>query len=438
VKKVVIAVIIIVLIAATCGFIWLRRTGAVTDHNVASVEAARDTFVIKITEPAEIKPKTARTISAPFTGKIAKMIKEGSHVEPGDPIVWFDTTEIEKQLLDAEAQLIVAENASEQKKANVALTFFKNEMAIESASNELERSRSQKELSRIQVDKKRVLFENELASESDVQQAKLALESATLNVKKMMMNLRKATEDYTAGKVIQQAELISAEATLTRNKQTVERYREQMDKAAIKAEAPGIVVYAKEYRGSGEYKRLQEGDQVWQNRAIAELPDFSIMTAVLYVKEVDLNRVKVDQTATVRVEAYPDMVLHGKVSNVSQVAGEQSPWQRSTEGASSFEVTVLVEGTDPRIRPGMSAIVDLIIDEVPDSVYVPQESVFEDGEDAVVYVDTGRGYEKQPVELGARNDNHVIVTAGLDGGERVCLRDPTRELGRIGVPETEG
>jgi len=438
VKKVVIAAIIIVLIAATCTFIRLSRTGAVTDHNVTTAEVAQDTFVIKLTEPAEIKPKTARTISAPFTGKIAKMIKEGSRVEPGDPIVWFDTTEIEKQLLDAEAQLIVAENASEQKKANVALTFFKNEMAIESASNQLEQSRSQEELSRIQVDKKRVLFENELASESDVQQAKLALESATLRVKNMMMNLRKATEDYTAGKVIQQAELTSAEATLTRSKQTVERYRDQMDKAAIKAETPGIVVYAKEYRGSGEYKRLQEGDQVWQNRAIAELPDFSIMTAVLYVKEVDLNRVKIDQTATVSVEAYPDMVLHGKVSNVSQVAGQQSPWQRTTEGASSFEVTVLVEGTDPRIRPGMSAIVDLIIDEVPDSVYVPQESVFEDGEDAVVYVDTGRAYEKRSIELGARNDNHVIVTAGLDGGERVCLRDPTRELERMGVPETEG
>jgi multidrug efflux pump subunit AcrA (membrane-fusion protein) len=132
------------------------------------------------------------------------------------------------------------------------------------------------------------------------------------------------------------------------------------------------------------------------------------------------------------------MKLHGKVSNVSQVAGQESPWQRSTEGASSFEITVLIEGTDPRIRPGMSAIVDLIIDEVPDSVYVPQESVFEEGDDTIVYIDTGRDYEKRPVELGTRNNNHVIVTAGLDGGERVCLRDPTLELERMGVPETEG
>ena len=64
--------------------------------------------------------------------------------------------------------------------------------------------------------------------------------------------------------------------------------------------------------------------------------------------------------------------------------------------------------------------------------------MFEEGDETVVYVDTGGHYEKRPVELGTRNDNHVIVTGGLDGGERVCLRDPTRKLERMGIPETKG
>ena len=61
------------------------------------------------------------------------------------------------------------------------------------------------------------------------------------------------------------------------------------------------------------------------------------------------------------------------------------------------------------------------------NAFLPNGNIFHDGDDTFVYVDTGRDYEKRSVELGTRNDNHVIVTAGLDGGERVCLRDPMRK-----------
>jgi len=436
VKKSAIILVIVVVGACAAAFVFKHKAQSVGVHDVAAVDVERGTFVVKITEPGEAKPLNARTITAPISGKISRMVPEGTRVEEGDPVVWLDTTELERVLLDAEANLLTAQNEFKQKRVSVELQTFKNEMALESAKNDYEQALSQEERAKIEHEKKRVLLENELASEADERQAKLSYESASLRVKNALMNIRKATEDYEAGKVINQADLTRAEVDLRKNEQNVALLRDQMENAVVKAEGPGLVVYTTMYRG-GTRTKVQEGDQVYRNSSIAYLPDFSAITVLMYVKEVDINRVEVGQRAVVRVEAYPDLALSGKVTAVSKVAGRKRSYYSSGEGTSSFEVSVLVDGTDRRLRPGMTVFVDLIIDEIEDCLYVPQESVFEDGGSHVVYVHTGDGFEKRKVELGKRNANHVIITSGLDGTERVCLRDPTRELETFSVPASE-
>lgn len=435
-KKIALVLLIVVVGGGVARLAFERRAPLAGSQDVATADVGRGKFVVKITEPGEAKPLNARTITAPISGEISRMVPEGSHVEKGDPVVWLDTTELERSLLNAEANLLTARNEFEQKQASVDLAMFKNKMAIESAKNDHEQALSQEERAKIEHEKKVVLLENDLASEADERQARLSYESASLRVKNTLMNIKKATEDYEAGKVINKADITRAEVNLRKNEQNVELLRSQMDNAVVSAEGPGLVVYTTMYRG-GTRTKVQEGDQVYRDSSIAYLPDFSAIMVLMQVKEVDINRVEVGQRAVVRVEAYQDLALNGKVTTVSKVAGRKRRYHSSGEGTSSFEVTVLVDGTDQRIRPGMTVFVDLIIHEIEDCVYVPQESVFDEGGSRVVYVHTGDGFERRKVKLGLRNENHVVVAEGLDGTERVCLRDPTKELERFSVPADE-
>ncbi len=432
-KKLAFFVTLLVVVAIGVVIVRKRIKPMIEVQNVATTEVKRGPFVVKITEPGEAQPVNARTITAPISGEIARMVPEGTRVKAGDPVVWLDTTQIERQLVDAEAALLAAQNAYEQKKATVNLQLFMAEMAIESANNEYQLALSQKERADVELKKKEVLLKNQLASESDERQAKLAAESAALRVKNALMNIKKATEDYKSGKIIYPAGRVQAEVDLKKNEQNVALLKDQMKKAVVRAEGPGLVVYSTIYRG-GQRTKLQEGDQVYRNSTIAQLPDFSAIKVSLYVKEVDINRVEVGQHAIVRVEAYPDLALNGKVTEVSKVANKKRGFHSSSDGTSSFGVNVLVDGTDKRIRPGMTVYVDIIIDKIDDCVYVPQETVFQHGDRQVVYVQTDGGFEEREVTLGKRNENYVVIESGLDGTERICLRDPSSKLETFGSP----
>jgi multidrug efflux pump subunit AcrA (membrane-fusion protein) len=72
----------------------------------------------------------------------------------------------------------------------------------------------------------------------------------------------------------------------------------------------------------------------------------------------------------------------------------------------------------------MTCQVDIIVQQIPDVVYVPIESVFERDGKTVVYVMGSRTAKKREVDLGERNTTHIIVTKGLEQGERIALRDP--------------
>jgi multidrug efflux pump subunit AcrA (membrane-fusion protein) len=61
--------------------------------------------------------------------------------------------------------------------------------------------------------------------------------------------------------------------------------------------------------------------------------------------------------------------------------------------------------------------------------------VFDDEGKTVVYVESGAGFEKREVTLGAKNDNFVILTKGVKAGERVSMVDPTKTASRPGKDE---
>jgi multidrug efflux pump subunit AcrA (membrane-fusion protein) len=96
---------------------------------------------------------------------------------------------------------------------------------------------------------------------------------------------------------------------------------------------------------------------------------------------------------------------------------------------------VLIDSTDERLKPGMSAKTDIVIAGYDDVLSVPIEAVFERDDTTIVFGASGK---KIPVSLGERNDISVIITSGLEDDDEICLLDPTRKLDEAAEGGTPG
>jgi HlyD family secretion protein len=162
------------------------------------------------------------------------------------------------------------------------------------------------------------------------------------------------------------------------------------------------VVYKDVFFGS-EQRKPQVGDQVWANQPLIILPDISRMVVETRVRETDVHKVERNQKVSVRVEAYPDLRLGGAVTLVGTLAQEE----KERRGTKFFSVTVQIKESEPRLRPGMTARVEIEVEERPRAVYL-----------------AGRGARAREVVLGPSNADFVVIEKGLARGERVLLRDP--------------
>ncbi|HXC61050.1 MAG TPA: efflux RND transporter periplasmic adaptor subunit, partial [Nitrospiria bacterium] len=178
--------------------------------------------------------------------------------------------------------------------------------------------------------------------------------------------------------------------------------------------------------GASEKRKVQIGDSVFPIQAFIQIPDTSQMLVDTQIREVDIYKVKAGQEATIRVDAYPDLVLKGKVTLIGTLAEGR---EKEGSGGKYFNLQILLNSTDKRLRPGMTARVEVLVDEEKDVLMVPVESVFQKGGRKMSYVVNNRGkIEEREIMTDKSNEDFVVVRNGLSEGERVLLLDPTKEL----------
>jgi hypothetical protein len=84
------------------------------------------------------------------------------------------------------------------------------------------------------------------------------------------------------------------------------------------------------------------------------------------------------------------------------------------------------EGSDVDIllRPGLLANAEIIVERIPDTLYVPFQGIFEAGAGHIVYVKTGNTFEPRKVEVGPRSESQISIVSGLEEGEQIALALP--------------
>jgi HlyD family secretion protein len=230
------------------------------------------------------------------------------------------------------------------------------------------------------------------------------------------------------------SQMAQAEANLKSRERSHELEREQLDKAremvekcTIVAPEPGRVVYAST---ANPWRRrhdpIREGERVWQNQEIIEIPDLSSLTARVNLHETDIRKVELGQEATVSVEALPGQAFPGKVTRISPVASSAHAWINPE--IKVYETDVALDEVPEGLTPGMTATAEIVVAQLEDVLQVPVEAVTTYGGERVCVVLTAAGPQVRPVETGFFTEKQVEIRSGLELGEQVLL-DPGESLG---------
>ncbi len=415
------------LVAAGAYFTLWQPSGEVAS-NIASYAVEQGEFVISLNlKGGELEAIKAENIVAPRVRgqlKITELFPEGETVEIGDLLVQFEPTEFEKRLMDREQQL--EQSLAEQEKT--AATQKAQIAGLESA---IENQKADLRLAELQVE--RMVFE-----------ATLEKERAQIEARKAQLSYQQAVEKLATQKVINAADTKKRELDAERKQRDLDQAQKEIEKITIKAEKPGLVVYGKVWKGSGPEK-IRVGDEIWGGVNIISLPDLSRMQVKTYVNEVDVDKLEIGQPASIKLDALPEPTFHGKIASIAPLGREKE----GEKNVKVFDVTVEIEEEDERLKPGMTANAEVIIETVPprpealtDSVqteatdevvaeslplplFIPLDAVFEkDGRTVVFRLIDGQPEEIEVV-LGKRNKDYVVVEEGLAPDDRVTLRDPT-------------
>jgi len=404
----VLSVAAVVLVVAVFGAVRLTRAAGTT---IPSAPAKLGEFVDYIQVRGEVKALKSVVLTAPSGSGdvlIVKLLRNGTAVKKGDEVAAFDPSQLQRQLEQRQTDL-------KQSEAEIARTRANWRLTQELDLTELAKARYDVERARLELSKAEIL------SQIEAEKNRLTLGNAEQKLKEVEQKLA-------SDKIAEAADIESRKQRREKALFELRQTQRNISLLSLKAPTDGMVNLLPNYRvrmmfgmGSGP-PDFREGDRAWPGAAIAELPDLSTIRVTGRVDEADRGRIKLEQTATVRVDAVPDKELSGRVAIISPLA---KPDFSSWPPVKNFDLAVQLDLGDPRIRPGMSATARVAVDRQPNSILIPVEAIFTKNGLSLVYVLSGAKFQERLVDIGRRGSGQAVVLRGLRAGERVALKDPT-------------
>jgi multidrug resistance efflux pump len=285
----------------------------------------------------------ARTVSVPrLQGPLVPLVviglvRAGTRVEPGDPLVEFDRQQQERDAFDRRAELINLEADIEKKRAEQRATDAKDLTELKAAEHDVARAE-------LEVRK------NDLIPRIDAEKNTLALEQARARYEQL-----KTT--YDLKRVAAAADLEILQIRRDRAERAV-RYAESNAKLMeVRAPFAGLVVIKRVYR-NGAFVEVAEGDEVRPGTPIVDIVDTSVMRVRARVNQADIGAVRPGARARIGLDGFPDLTFDGVVETVTPLATSS----RLAETVRSFTAVISIDGTHQQLLPDLTASVEIVPD----------------------------------------------------------------------------
>jgi HlyD family secretion protein len=379
----------VVLVLAILGGLawWFTRPKPVPVRTMLVQAPAAGAERILLNASGYVTARRGATVSSKVTGKVVEvLVEEGMKVEAGQVLAHIDSSNVEKSLKLAEAQLESARKNLEETQAN-----------LDQAEREFRR------VSRLATEK--------IASQSDLDRADAEAKSLAARLERQKADIAVAMSEVAV-------------------------WRQQLDDTIIRAPFAGVVT-SKDSQPGEMISPMSAGGS-FTRTGICTIVDMSSLEIEVDVSENYINRVQEGRPVEATLDSYPEWRIPAKVIAIIPTADRQK---------ATVKVRVGFEKLDPRILPDMGVKVafqngarsasEAEQASAKASITIPRSAVRQsDGRDVVWIVREGK-VERRAITVGANQPgDQVEVSAGLNGGEKVVLEGASNLT--EGAPVTEG
>lgn len=159
---------------------------------------------------------------------------------------------------------------------------------------------------------------------------------------------------------------------------------------------------------------VKSGDYVTQGKEVAYLIDDSSYEINATVNEIDSLEIKKEQEVIIRLDAFPDREFEGIVKEIGY-------YTENVNGVVTLPVVIQVNKVEPEFRPGFSALLEIIVDQVEGKLLVPITAVFNQNEQPMVAKIIEGKAKSIPVKTGVSDGVYTVIEDGLIEGDKIMI-----------------
>ena len=372
---------------------------------VPTLDVKRGEFIDSLQFRGQVKALKSLTVVAPAEAgdlQILKIAGDGTQVKQGDTIVEFDRTKTKQDLAQFRSTLNSAKAEIEQAKAQGRLAEEEDLTAVAKAKYDVEAAT-------LDASKQEIVSRIEGAE-------------ATLKVSDARQELHQMEQKLKSDRAVNQATIESKSQASNKAAYDVQRAERALTKMVLQSPSAGTISLVSLWHPDGD-SPFKAGDRAWPGAPIAELPDTSALRLSARVDETERGRLALKQAVSVQLDAIPDQQFTGNIERISTIA--TSDFSGGWPFPRNFDLEITLHPADPRLRPGMSAQLTVIVDRVANAVTIPVQASFQKSGETVAYRWTGSKFEERPIEIARRSGDRILVSRGLREGDRIALKDPS-------------
>ena len=373
--------------------------------SIPTIDVKRGEFLDSLDIRGEIKALKSIEVTAPAEAgelQILKIVSDGAKVNQGDSIVEFDKTKTDQDLAQHRSSLRYATADIEQARAQARLTEEQDLTAVSKARFDLESAK-------LDASKQEIVSKIEGAE-------------AQLKVNDSKENLKLAEEKLKSDRAAAKATIDGKIEASKKASFDAQRAEAALSKMTLRAPTAGVISLVPVWHPEGPAP-FKAGDHAWPGAPLVELPETSSLRVSARVDETERGRLALNQSVTVHLDAIPDRQFTGKINEISTIASED--YSAGWPIPRNFDLRISLDQLDPRLRPGMTAQITIIVDRIPDVLIIPVHATFQEEGETFAYVwDRGK-FRQHLVEVSKRSGDRVVIGKGLKTGDRVALEDPT-------------
>jgi HlyD family secretion protein len=393
--------------AAIFGLVHLSNRSSM----VPAFEVKREEFVDSVQFRGEVKAMKSLTISAPAEAgelQILKIATSGAEVKKGDLIVEFDKSKTEQDMAQDGSALKSAQAAVDQVRAQSRLTEEEDMTAVTKAQYDVE-------VAKLDASKQEIVSRIEGAE-------------ANLKVANAQQKLHEVEAKLNSDRAVIHANVDSKLDASKKAAYDLERAQRSLATMTLVAPSGGLVNLVSVWHAENEAP-FKPGERAWPGAPIAELPDVSSLRVSARVDESERGRLAPHQSATVQLDAIPERQFSGKLEQIGTIA--TMDFSAGWPIPRNFNLQIVLDQKDPRLKPGMTAQITVIVDRIPNAIAIPVQASFQKSGQTVAYVVDGSKYREQPIEVSRRSRDRILISSGLRPGDRVALQDPLARDARV-------